>query len=271
MVKKHAKLRMICLVLVVLVLMALIFFLVGRSFGFFQYAKKGEVVNVVTINGLSVSIDNATDNSLNLTDAYPMYDSQGLESAPFTLTITNTSSKVIDYELSLVNDMEKQENCVLEDEVTPCTQLPYQYIRYAIQLLDYGYSEPATLSSNGKMFGGKISANDSITISIKIWISDSAPNSIQGNVFYGKLVITGEQSLFNPDLPSTIDVGDSYVIAREAYAGETISCSSDIDGSVTNTSTLSSGFHNIACISTIGNNSFTSVSFIQVLQTTPPG
>ena len=194
MVKKHSKLKMVVLIVTVLVLMALIVFLVGRSFGFFQYMKKGEVVNVVAINGLDITIDNETDDALNLTDAYPEYDSDGLQNDPFTFTINNTSSKPIDYTLKLLNDSEKQAECVLEDEVTPCTLLPYEYIKYAYSINNGAYSEPANLTSDGTIYSETIGGKANTTISIKLWIDSTAPNSIQGNAFFGKLVLSGTKS-----------------------------------------------------------------------------
>lgn len=195
MVKKHSKLKLALLITSVLVLMMLIVFLVGRSFGFFQYAKKGDVVNIISIKGLVVSVDNTTDNALNLTNVYPEYDADGLKHDPFIFTITNATGNPVDYTLKLLNDTEKQELCFVDTEETiNCTQLPYQYIRYAYSINDGEYSEPFNLTSDGIIYSETILGGASTKISIKLWISSEAPNSIQGNAFFGKLVITGEKS-----------------------------------------------------------------------------
>lgn len=195
MVKKHNKLRMTALVFIVLILMGSIFFLVGKSFGFFQYMKKGDVINVVTISGIDIEIDNTTDNALNLTNAYPVYDSEGLNTDPFVFTIVNSTKKNLDYTLKLVNDEDKQALCFMDSEETiPCTLLPYQYIKYSYSLNDGAYSEPANLSEDGNIYSDIISSGGRTKIAIKLWIDSAAPNSIQGNTFFGKLVITGEKS-----------------------------------------------------------------------------
>ena len=224
MVKKHSKLKMVVLIVTVLVLMALIVFLVGRSFGFFQYMKKGEVVNVVAINGLDITIDNETDDALNLTDAYPMYDSEGLQNAPFTFTINNTSSKPIDYTLKLLNDTEKQEECVLEDEVTPCTLLPYGYIKYAYSVNNGSYSPPATLTSSGEIYTETINGKANTTISIKLWIDSNAPNSIQGNAFFGKLVISGDRHV--PEYIPKYYTIESYTFVDQDGTGNYVAINS---------------------------------------------
>ena len=176
--------------------MALVIFLVGRSFGFFQYTKKGDVINYISINGLNISIDSTTDNALNITDAYPQYDSDGLQNDPFTFTITNTSKKAIDYTLKLLNDSEKQELCYVDEEETiPCTLLPYQYIKYAYSINNGSYSTPANLTSTGEIYTETITSSASTTISIKLWIDSTAPNSIQGNAFFGKLILSGDKHI----------------------------------------------------------------------------
>ena len=109
MIRKNQVVRNIGLVVLVLALMALIVFLVGKAFGFFQYAKKGDVVNVISIKGLEVEVLNSEDDALNLAGAYPMYDEQGLENTAFEFNIINTSSKAFDISLLVENDATKQE------------------------------------------------------------------------------------------------------------------------------------------------------------------
>lgn len=266
MVKKHGKLKLIILVASVLVLMLLIVFLVGKTFAFFQYAKKGDVVNVITISGLNVNVDESTTSALNITDAYPQYDGDGLNNNPFTFTVTNATSKNIDYSLKLLNDSEKQALCYIDDEeTTQCTLLPYQYIRYAYSINDGEYSEPLNLTENGNIYSETLSGGSNTKISIKIWIDSTAPNSIQGNVFFGKLILSGEKSLFDSSLPASINLGSSYTIARTAEADEVITCSSDKDGVVTNTSTLTTiGTHVITCTSTKNGNTFSASKNINV-------
>lgn len=194
MVKKHGKLKLIILVLSVLVLMLLIVFLVGKTFAFFQYAKQGETVNVITIRGLAVTVDPSTEEALNLVNVYPKYDSDGLKSDPFVFTVTNTSSSNIDYSIKVLNDEDKQNNCYIDQaETESCTTLPYQYIKYAYSINDGAYSQPQNLSSNS-IYNETISSNSSTKISIKVWIDSTAPNSIQGNVFFGKIIISGEKT-----------------------------------------------------------------------------
>ena len=194
MVKKNQVIKNISLVLVVLILMALIIFLVGKSFGFFTYVKKGETVNVITINGIDIRITQ-DNNALNLEDAYPVYDSQGLGNSPFVFTMENTTSKPLAYTLKVENDTEKQEACYTDSEETEaCKVLSTSYIRYSYKQGDGTYSEPATLGPDNIITTGIINSNETITTSIKLWISSDARNDIQNSYFFGKLVLEGTQS-----------------------------------------------------------------------------
>ena len=95
MVKKRNPVKLILIIFSVLVLAGIIVFTVGKSFAFFNYKKEGEVVNVVTFNGLSVNIKNSSSEALNLTNAYPEYDFDGMNRNPIEFTITNHSKKPI--------------------------------------------------------------------------------------------------------------------------------------------------------------------------------
>lgn len=197
MVKKNALIKNISLILGTLLLMGLIVFLVGRAFGFFQYAKHGEVVNFVTIKGLDVDIINDSDEALNLTNAYPMYDDDGLNQTPFVFELSNNSSKALDYTLKMENDTDKQSSCVLSDNITPCTTLSTSYIKYAYKLDNGSYSEPQNLgSNNGIILSDTIYGNATVKVSLVIWVDKDAPNSIQSQVFYGSLVLSAGKSTY---------------------------------------------------------------------------
>jgi len=177
----------------VVLLMALIVFLVGRSFGFFKYVKEGEVVNIITINGIEVEIINKEADSLNLSNAYPMDDSEGLALTPFEFTMTNTASQSLSYAIKIVLDEEKLSQCTLEDG-TSCQELSTDYIKYSYKKNDGSYSEPMILSSNNNVINtGIINGNETITSSIILCIDSNAGNEIMNHYFFGKIIITGEK------------------------------------------------------------------------------
>ena len=201
MVEKKLTIKNISLVIVVLILMVLIVFMVGKAFGFFSYAKEGSVVNSITIRGLTVDIDSESDDALNIVNAYPMYDSQGMENEAFIFTVTNNSSHGIDYNLIVENDSDKLAECLQTNET--CPELSTDYIRYSYKVDNGTWSSPANLGDNSNIIHvDSIRSNQSTQISIKLWIDEDAGNEIQGHYFFGKLVIEGAKSL------CTLEVGD---------------------------------------------------------------
>ena len=187
------KKKTILLVISVILLMILIIFLVGRSFGFFQYIKKGENINLITISGIETKILSTDDNVLNLENAYPISDSDGLSLTPFVFSMTNTSSRNLSYTMKIEMDTDKLNNCTLEDG-SSCQALSTNAIKYSYKKDDGTYSTPKNLgASNDIIIGGVISSKEIITSSIILWIDSEAGNEYMNQYFFGKLMITGEE------------------------------------------------------------------------------
>ena len=183
------------LIPIFLVVLIATVFVLGKSLAFFNYEKHGETVNVVTFKGLDIDILNSSNNSLSLVNAYPMYDSDGLAQTPLEFNITNLSSNVIDYTLKIETDTEKLSECVIQGTNTPCTGLSTNYIKYAYKFGNGEYSEPANLGSNSNIvLDNTILGGNTTKVSLVIWIDSTATNEIEGQVFYGKLVLEATKS-----------------------------------------------------------------------------
>ncbi len=185
--------RLIFLIIAIIMLIAVVVFLVGRSFGFFSYAKEGETVNIISIKGIEIKILDSEADALNLQNAYPMTDSEGLSQIPFQFMMTNTSSRKISYSIKIEKDPEKMESCVLEDG-TSCPELSTSKIKYSYKKNDGTYTTPKTLDSENNIIASDtIGSKEEITSSIILWIDSKADNNIMGHYFYAQIVITGEE------------------------------------------------------------------------------
>ena len=112
--------------------------------------------------------------------------------------MTNTSSKAIEYTIKIENDAVKQAACKLDDDVTTCPILSTTNMRYSYKIGNGSYSTPANLGNNNDIIvSGTISGKETIQVSVKIWIDSLAGNEIQGEYFFGQLVLVGEKSLSN--------------------------------------------------------------------------
>ena len=229
------KKKTILLVISVILLMILIIFLVGRSFGFFQYIKKGENINLITISGIETKILSTDDNVLNLENAYPISDSDGLSLTPFVFSMTNTSSRNLSYTMKIEMDTDKLNNCTLEDG-SSCQALSTNAIKYSYKKDDGTYSTPKNLgASNDIITGGVISSKETITSSIILWIDSEAGNEYMNQYFFGKLMITGEEYITRNFKEAILS--DNKLITAEPTLTTSSNNTSDASGLYASTAT----------------------------------
>lgn len=188
--------RNIIIVIITILLILLIFLILGNSFGFFKYAKRGETVNIISISGIRTEIlSSQTEDSvegLTLINAYPLSDSEGLKQTPFIFKMTNTSSKTLTYSIIIMEDSEKLASCTYNN--SSCLGLTTNKIKTTYKKNNGSYNTPSLLSSNaGVIASGIIEGGEEITSSIILWIDKDAGNEIMNHYFYGKILIQGNQ------------------------------------------------------------------------------
>lgn len=183
--------KKIILFVLVLILIGVVVFLVGKSFGFFQYAREGETVNIITISGIEVEILSEEEDVLNLENAYPMYDEEGKSLTPFIFKVTNTTSRDLIYNIKVVSDPEKLNACTLEDD-SKCQELSTDNIKFVYQKDEEDYTSPAVLGDRENIIATEtIPAKGSLTHSIILWIKSDAGNEIMNQYFYGQIILEG--------------------------------------------------------------------------------
>lgn len=189
--KRKTKIMLFVIALIILILM--IIFLVGKSFGFFRYIKKGETVNIITIGGIEVEILNEENNALTFENAYPISDRDGMDLTPFEFKMTNNFKKSLSYSIRIDLDDEKMATCILEDN-TKCPELSTDYIKYVYKKNNGTYTEPRNLGEDNNIITTDIiHGKESIVSSVILWIDSNSGNDIMNHYFYGKVIITGEQ------------------------------------------------------------------------------
>ncbi len=197
MVKKNNVVKNVILVIVVIALMGLIVFFVGRSYGFFRYEKRGETTNVITIKGIRVNIIE-DDDALNLLNTEPLYDSDGMQLKAFKFSITNTSSRPLSYTMKVANDTDKQSACLINEGTAneaACPVLTTDNIRFSYKLNSNSWSEADNLGANNDVITTyTINSGETLTYAIRMWIKSDATNDIMNHYFFGQLLIQGTQA-----------------------------------------------------------------------------
>ncbi len=152
--------------------------------------------NVITTGCIDVKIENEL-NQINLGEAYPIEDSDGLELKPFTFTVTNKCNVYTDYEIGL--------------EMLSNTNLESKYVKVLInqvgikkypKLLSSYEKESKTIIDGAKegriLLKGKLNPSTkekevTKNYELRLWIDNDSPQSIMNQTFTSKIVINGSQ------------------------------------------------------------------------------
>ena len=129
--------------------------------------------------------------NINLANASPMSDEEGLATDGYTFTIENTGTINANYNVSL------------EEKTATGNTLDKKYIKYSVKVGDGDWSTPRILgdNQNGMLINnGELSATsgeNQVKYEIKLWLREDADNSAQGKRFSARLVVSGVQSNAN--------------------------------------------------------------------------
>ncbi len=174
-----------------MILVVVFVFVLGGSYAFFTYTVKAKQFVIYT-GTLAVDYTKKTD-VINISDLYPMTNSQGLNQTAHEFNVTNNGNINARYQVRLEMDNS------IKDLISP------EYIKLAYSVDGSSYSEPVLLSNLGGslvfLIDMKLEPTQSNTIGIKLWIDINAPNDIQGKTFKARVVVDSIQ-----------DVDDGYVV-----------------------------------------------------------
>ena len=92
------------IVAMIVALIALIALIAGLSLAIFEYAGLGENNNKTTTGTLIMEIDETGTDSIELLDAYPLDDEDGMLQTPYKFTIRNQGTLKAKYRLRLIKD-----------------------------------------------------------------------------------------------------------------------------------------------------------------------
>ena len=183
------------------IIAGLVIVLMGVTYAWFSTTIRGNTTQVIQSGDLSLTIEN--ENSLTLTKALPMPDSEGIKGTKkYTFTLSNNDRMNLDYIIRLVDDTEAQEKCATDlNSGTPCTIIPSQYLHY--QITEEG-KDPivGSLSGNNQIALGEIEGNRKIYYSLRLWLGEDTPNTYKNSFYFGKLEISGTQ---NGNAPLYVD------------------------------------------------------------------
>lgn len=172
-------------VMLVIILVALIVVIIALSYAAFSYAGSGKKANVINFGTLKLTLNEG--NSINLVDTYPITDAEGLALDGYDFTLENTGDANVNYVIYL-------------DDIavtSPDVRLADKYLKYS---LDKNSTKGTasfleTLGKNGSrvLDRGTLNKGGENSYILRIWPTIEVDGDFGGQVWKGKLRITGEQ------------------------------------------------------------------------------
>ena len=155
---------------------------IAGTYSIFTSTVKEEDYNTMTVGTLK--IDYLKDESnLTLNGAYPISDEDGLKMEPYTFKITNSGSLNGSYKVKIVDDQD-----MINEDKCQNNLLSKSVIKVSIN------DEVPFLLENLKdsdftVVSGTLNSKGTIDYKVRIWIDESATNTVLGKHFHAKVVV----------------------------------------------------------------------------------
>ena len=165
------------IILVIILILISLIALVGSSYALLTKSFKSKKLSMEVG---TLKIDFAEGNAINMANAAPMTDSDGLKSTPYTFTITNGGDINAYYTVS--------------NEEELANTLDTSYLRMKLTGSDGYDSGIKTVKELGtetyKLVDEKLLATGkSVTYELRMWISQDAGNDIQNKIYKSKIIV----------------------------------------------------------------------------------
>ena len=172
------------IMLIVLILL-LVLVIVALSYAAFRFAKPGQRDNVITLGTLELTL--IEGNTINLVDTYPLTDSEGLALEGYDFTLENTGTAAVDYAIYLDNI-----------EITsPDVKLDDMYLKYSLDKNSIkgnaDYLNNLGVDGSRLLDQGTLGSNEQNSYVLRVWPTIEIDGDFGGQVWKGKLRITGDQ------------------------------------------------------------------------------
>lgn len=177
---ENVKARKKYVVLVIVTIIVSIIALIGASYALLTITIEGDKSITLTVGILEVDFEGS--NSINLNNSSPMTDGEGLQTTPYTFTITNTGNINAYYHISLEEDTTNNtlSNSYLKMRLTGDNG----YDSGIVSVSDYGIG---TFDIKGEE---TLTPDDDVTYQLWMWLDGTADNSVQGKLYQSKIAVT---------------------------------------------------------------------------------
>ena len=162
---ESSKVRKKYIILVIITVLISVIALIGASYAVLTMTIEGD--KKVTLKAGIFKVDFDEGNNINLNNAAPMSDSEGLRTTPYTFTITNTGNVDAYYYVSLEEDSTNTlDNSYLKMRLTSDNG----YDSGVLNVSSYGKGTFVIVEEN------KLQPSDKITYKLWMWLDSNVDN-----------------------------------------------------------------------------------------------
>lgn len=186
----------------VLTIMILLTITVGTSYSYYTVGDKQTGTNDLVATCFKIDFAGDQSSKINLANAYPMSDTKGEASTPYTFTVTNTCNASnsgytsISYDITLNTlvgqtsnltpylkyKLDTQSNTMLSEKIN-------NNINANLKTVDNDDLDGSTIDKTYALASGTLAPGASNTHSLRLWIDEEATNEIFGYQFNGQIVV----------------------------------------------------------------------------------
>lgn len=175
-------------VVVPLLLIGLIFIL-GAAYAWLTTVLGGSQSIKIKGGSLQLMLDDSFENNeINLLNTIPLSDIDGKKTKSYKFDVINNGEEIVEYELYLDDEkLNTSDESIWIDD---------QYIKYSLQLDSTEVSSNLLFNaSNRLLYSNTLSAKDTDSYELKLWIdSEATVSEVASKIFRGKLRLEGIQS-----------------------------------------------------------------------------
>ncbi len=183
------------IIISVVVILISVLALVGASYALLTMTIEGD--KEMTLRAGILKVDFSEGDNINLINASPMSDKEGLKTTPYTFTVTNTGNINAYYHVSLEEDSNNTlSNSYLKMKLTGSNG----YDSGIIKVNNYGVGTFEIIGED------VLEPSDEVTYTIRLWLDEKAGNEVQGTIYQSKIVVTSyDREQNSPNTPMLDD------------------------------------------------------------------
>ena len=206
--------------------------IIGVSYAYWKFTYIGEKTNNATSGCFNIELTDQKD-EINLTNAYPITDAEGLKLKPFSFTLRNTCSIFAHYYVNLE---------MLEGTTLNSKWIATKVNSDAITTLDQYKTTTTAISGSTEsrtIAEGYLGSDDSVDYTVSLWMDEDATidDDVMNKIFKSKVIVVSEPGNYSPVTAGYNKLGEA-ILANEyqttpAIAKNKIASKQTVD--VTNT------------------------------------